>query len=97
VVTIRLHDDHGIGSDDVEAILRRIGAVELVMSWWPAEDDRAHVSATVTVTSEGPNRALATVMTALHEAPLLSGAEITYELDRGTPAPSSRAAASARA
>ena len=86
VVTIRLPDGQALEAEAVEDILRDVGMVELVMSWWPAEDDRAHVGATVTVTSEGPNRALASVMTAMHDAPLLAGAEISYELDRGDPA-----------
>jgi len=85
VVTIRLPDGSALATENVEAILRGVGAVELVMSWWPAEDDRAHVGATVTVTSEGPNRALAAVMTTMHDAPALAGAEISYELDRGDP------------
>lgn len=85
VVTIRLSDEQALETEAVEEILRGVGTVELVMSWWPDEDDRAHVGATVTVTSEGPNRALAAVMTAMHDAPALAGAEISYELDRGSP------------
>lgn len=85
VVTIRLPDGQTLETDAVEEILLGVGTVELVMSWWPAEDDRAHVGATVTVTSEGPNRALASVMTAMHDAAALAGAEISYELDRGNP------------
>lgn len=96
VVTIRLPDGQALATEAVAEILRGVGRVELVMSWWPAEDDRAHVGATVTVTSEGPNRALASVMTAMHDAPILAGAEISYELDRGNPVAQTSVDASSR-
>lgn len=85
VVTVRLPEHLATTPEVVEALLGTVGEVELVMSWWPLDDDRAHVGATVTVTSEGPNRALAAVMTALHDAQELRGAEISYELEHRSP------------
>lgn len=90
VVTIRLPADDGVSTDRAEEVLRAVGATELVMSWWPTDDDRAHIGATVIVRGGGANAAMAQVMTALHDAPELHGAEITYELDRGTPQRRSR-------
>ena len=86
VITIRLPEsEEAVSPERVEEVLRSAGETELVMSWWPANDDRAHVGATVTSRSDGVNAAMARVMTVLHDTPDLSGAEITYELDRGTP------------
>lgn len=94
VVTVRLPTTLTTTPESLETLLRPVGEVELVMSWWPAEDDRVHVGATVTVLTEGPNRALAAVMTALHETPQLRGAEISYELERPAPDPRHRTARS---
>lgn len=85
VVTIRLPEDRDVSAEEVERILRTAGDTELLMSWWPASDTRAHIGATVTVRNGGVNAAMATVMTAVHEASELRGAEITYDLDRGAP------------
>jgi hypothetical protein len=40
----------------------------------------------VTIRAAGVNAAIAAVMVAVHDAPDLSGAEITYDVDRGAPA-----------
>lgn len=85
VVTIRLPEEQDVRPERVEEILRSAGETDLLMSWWPASDTRAHIGATVTVTGGGVNAAMATVMTAVHDAPELRGAEITYDLDRGAP------------
>lgn len=84
VVTIRLPEEQEgqVTPERVEQVLQHAGDTDLVMSWWPASDDRAHVAATVTVRCEGVNAAMTRVMTVLHDAPELGGAEITYELDR---------------
>ena len=92
VVTIRLPEEDTLTPERAEEVLRRVGDTELVMSWWPASDDRAHIGATVVVHSGGVNAAMARVMTAMHDAPDLQGAEITYELDRGSPRTRARAA-----
>lgn len=94
VVTIRLPEEEKLSTERTEEILRGVGDTELVMSWWPASDDRVHIGATVVVHCDGVNAAMARVMTALHDTPELQGAEITYELDRG--APRSRAEAPAQ-
>jgi hypothetical protein len=91
VVTIRLPEHEDVDPARLEEILRSAGDIDLLMSWWPASDDRGHVGATVTVRSDGINAAMAKVMTTVHEAPELQGAEITYELDRGAPRPSAGA------
>ncbi len=85
VVTVRLPEDDDTSSSRIEEILRTAGETDLLMSWWPASDTRAHVGATVTVRGNSVNAAMARVMTAVHEAPDLRGAEITYDLDRGAP------------
>lgn len=90
VVTIRLPEDQDVRPDRVEEILRSAGETDLLMSWWPASDTRAHIGATVTVSGGGVNAAMATVMTAVHDADELRGAEITYDLDRGAPHDSGR-------
>ncbi len=85
VVTVRFPEGTEADTDAVEQLLRSAGDTDLVMTWWPASDDRAHLGATVTVRSDGINAAMGRVMTVLHDAPVLEGAEITYELDRGAP------------
>jgi hypothetical protein len=71
--------------EDLDRVLRAAGATDHLMAWWPAGDTRPHVRATVTVTATSVNAALSAVMVAVHEAPSFSGAEITYDVDRGAP------------
>jgi hypothetical protein len=84
VVTVRIPDGTEGRPDGVDRVLRTVGATDHVMAWWPADDPRAYVRATVTVRAPGPNAAIARVVTAIDEAPDLRGAEITYDLDRTT-------------
>jgi nucleotide-binding universal stress UspA family protein len=85
VLTVRLPDDGTLVPQHLDGVLAGIAEVDQRMAWWPSGDPRLHVSATVTVLAPTGNAAIAQVMTALHEAPMLRGAEISYELDR-TPA-----------
>lgn len=71
--------------EDLDRILRGAGSTQQLMAWWPAGDTRPHVRATVTVTATSVNAAISAVMVAVHEAPDLRGAEITYDVDRGAP------------
>jgi hypothetical protein len=82
VVTVRLPDGIGTTPDHLDRVLRTAGTTEHLMAWWPAGDPRPHVRATVTVTAEGVNAAISRVMVAVHEAPDLRGAEISYDVDR---------------
>ncbi len=84
VVTVRLPLDHPIDTDSVEQALRDAGRTEHVMTWWPIDDEQPHVRATVIVEAPTANRAIAQVMTAIHDAPQLRGAEISYDLERET-------------
>jgi nucleotide-binding universal stress UspA family protein len=86
VVTARLPDDHAATPDGLDRVLRRAGATDHLMAWWPAGDPRPHVRASVTVRASGVNSAISAVMVAVHDAPDLRGAEITYDVDRGAPA-----------
>ncbi len=83
VVTARLPDDRAVTPDHLDRVLRSAGDTDHLMAWWPAGDPRPHVRATVTVTASGVNAAIAAVMVAVHEAPELRGAEISYDVDRG--------------
>jgi hypothetical protein len=85
VVTARLPDDRAITPEHLDRVLREAGATDHLMAWWPAGDARPHVRATVTVTATGVNAAIGAVMVAVHDAPEMSGAEITYDVDRGRP------------
>ncbi len=82
VVTVRLPDDREVTPEQVERVLASTGRTDHLMAWWPAGDPRPHVRATVELAAADSNGAIAKVMTALHEAPELAGAEITYDLDR---------------
>jgi hypothetical protein len=82
IITVRLPQDHPVHTDVVEQALRDAGRTEQVMTWWPADDEQAHVRATVIVDASGANRAISQVMTAIHDAPQLQGAEISYDLER---------------
>jgi nucleotide-binding universal stress UspA family protein len=86
VVTARLPDSRDATPDGLDRVLRRAGTTDHLMAWWPAGDPRPHVRASVTVRAAGVNAAIAAVMVAVHDAPALSGAEITYDVDRGAPA-----------
>lgn len=85
VVTARLPDDGAITPEHVDQVLRQAGVTEQLMAWWPAGDARPHVRATVTVRAAGVNAAIGAVMVAVHDAPQMSGAEISYDVDRGRP------------
>ncbi len=85
VVTARLPDDRAITPEHLDRVLRTAGATDHLMAWWPAGDPRPHVRATVTVRATGVNGAIGAVMVAVHDAPELSGAEISYDVDRGRP------------
>lgn len=86
VVTARLPDTQDATPDGLDRVLRRAGTTDHLMAWWPAGDPRPHVRASVTVRAAGINMAISAVMVAVHDAPALRGAEITYDVDRGAPA-----------
>lgn len=85
VVTARLPDDRAVTPDHLDRVLRSAGTTDQLMAWWPAGDPRPHVRATVTVRAAGINAAIGSVMVAVHDAPELRGAEISYDVDRGQP------------
>ncbi len=83
-VTVRLPDeDPRIEPAGISRVLATSGAVSDPMAWWPSGDPRAHISATVTVHARSGNAAISKVMSTLHDAPELRGAEISYEVERG--------------
>ncbi|MEX2486441.1 MAG: universal stress protein [Nitriliruptoraceae bacterium] len=82
VVTARLTGDHATTDAELTQALRDVGATHNVMTWWPAGDEHPHVRATVSVQAPSTNHAIARVMTALHDAPELRGAEISYDVER---------------
>lgn len=81
-VTACLPEDVTVRPEDLERVLQQAGATDHLMAWWPTVDARPHVRATVTVRAPSPNAGLSEVMTVLHEAEELRGAEITYDLER---------------
>ncbi len=81
-VTACLPEDAEIAPDDLDRVLQQAGDTDHLMAWWPTDDPRPHLRATVTVRAPSPNAALARVMTALHEASEFRGAELTYDLER---------------
>jgi hypothetical protein len=85
VVTARLPDDRAITPEHLDQVLREAGTTDHLMAWWPAGDPRPHVRATVTVRATGVNAAIGAVMVAVHDAPQMRGAEISYDVDRGRP------------
>lgn len=95
IVTVRLPDEAEVPATAVDGVLARCGEVSDLMAWWPAGDARPHVSATLTVYAHSSNAAISSIMTALHDAPELRGAEISYELDRRRPGDLSLAVATA--
>lgn len=82
VVTARLPDDVTVGPDDLDRVLRTVGATDHLMAWWPTIDNRPHVRTTVSVSARNANAALSKVMIAVNDAPEFRGAEITYDLDQ---------------
>ena len=82
VVTVRLPEHLDATSDVVDHVLRSAGETEHVMAWWPQGDPRPHVRATVTVSAPTVNAAISAVMVAVHDAPSLRGAEISYDVER---------------
>jgi hypothetical protein len=86
VVTVRLPEARGGAAgpttDGLDQVLQQAGATEQLMAWWPAGDDRPHVSVTVTVAATSVNAAIKALIAAVQEAPDLQGAEITYDVDR---------------
>jgi hypothetical protein len=87
IVTVRLPEANGGVAgptpSDLDRILRRVGATEHLMAWWPAGDTRPHVRVTVTVTATSVNAAISALIAAVHDAPDFLGAEITYDVERG--------------
>ena len=81
VVTVRLPDDRDVSPDEVERILARSGRTDHLMAWWPTDDNRPHVRATVQLVAADTNRAIARVTRVLQEVDELAGAEITYALE----------------
>ena len=82
VVTARMPEAGDVKPDDLDRVLRTAGSTDQVMAWWPASDPHPHVRATVTVAAASVNAAIASVMVAVHEAPVFRGAEISYDVDK---------------
>jgi nucleotide-binding universal stress UspA family protein len=85
VVTVRLATPSAASAEDLDRVLQRAGATDHLMAWWPAGDPHPHVRATVTVRSTSVNAAISSVMISVHDAPAFRGAEISYDVDRGSP------------
>lgn len=81
VVTVRLPDDLAVTPDHLARVLARAGTTDHLMAWWATGDPRPQVSATVSLTADGANDAIATVMTILHDAAEFGGAEISYDVE----------------
>ncbi len=82
MVTARLPEAGELRPETFEKVLRVAGTTENVMAWWPTGDDRPQLTATVCVEATGPNRAIAAIMSQVHDAPELRGAEISYDVER---------------
>lgn len=78
-VTIRLPDPARIV--EVEHALVGIGRTDHVMTWWPPNDGRTFLGATVHVDAASINTAIARLAGDLHEVDALSGAEISYDIE----------------
>jgi hypothetical protein len=76
--------DHDLDADHLRQVLASVGRSERDAALEATTPDV--VRATVTVMATSTNRALAMVMEALHDAPELRGAEITYEVERSSSA-----------
>lgn len=83
IVTARLPEDGRVTLDALERVLRPIGTVEQPMTWWPVDDARAHVRATVSVHARTIDAAIGRVMAAVRDSDALAGAEISYDLEGG--------------
>ena len=81
-VTIRLPDATDVPR--VERILAGIGHTDHVMTWWPPNDGRTHLGATVHVSAATTNGAIATIAAELQHASALRGAEISYDVEGGS-------------
>jgi len=81
VVTVRLPEGGTIGPDQVERILARSGTTEHLMAWWPTDDRRAHVRATVQLVAPDPDHAITRVRKTVQDAEELAGAEISYDVE----------------
>lgn len=88
VITVRLPEAHNVTPHDVEQILGRCGATDHLMAWWPSDDNRPHVRATVELVATDANHAIARAKEVLHAADELVGAEITYDVEEADPDPS---------
>jgi nucleotide-binding universal stress UspA family protein len=81
VVTVRLPEGGTVSPDQVERILARSGTTEHLMAWWPTDERRAHVRATVQLVAPDTDQAITRVRRAVQEAEELVGAEISYALE----------------
>lgn len=97
VVTVRLPETGDVTPETVDRVLAAAGTTDHLMAWWPADDPRPHVRVTVGVRASGANRAIARVMTAVHDAPQLEGAEISYDVERDVDASNGAPASGQRA
>lgn len=81
VVTVRLPEGGTVAPDQVERILARSGTTEHLMAWWPTDERRAHVRATVQLAAPDPDQAITRVRKAVQDAEELAGAEISYAVE----------------
>ena len=61
-------------------ILARSGTTEHLRAWWPTDERRAHVRATVQLVAPDADHAIARVRKAVQDAEELAGAEISYSV-----------------
>ena len=81
VVTVRLPEGGTVSPDQVERVLARTGTTEHLMAWWPTDERRAHVRATIELVAPDADHAITRVRKTVQDAAELAGAEITYDVD----------------
>ncbi|TVP72119.1 MAG: hypothetical protein EA340_03805 [Nitriliruptor sp.] len=81
VVTVRLPEGGTVAPDQVERVLARSGTTEHLMAWWPTDERRAHVRATVQLVAPDPDHAIMRVRKTVQDAAELAGAEISYDVE----------------
>jgi nucleotide-binding universal stress UspA family protein len=81
VVTVRLPEGGAVSPDQVERVLARSGTTEHLMAWWPTDERRAHVRATVQLGAPDADQAITRVRKAVQDAAELAGAEISYAVE----------------
>jgi len=81
VVTVRLPEGGAVSPDQVERVLARSGTTEHLMAWWPTDERRAHVRATIQLVAPDADHAITRVRKAVQDAVELAGSEISYDVE----------------